>query len=55
MVLTRLTGTRDAWLRLNGPFATAIRRRFLYWRAVSPDQKAELFAAARDALRRACL
>ena len=55
MVLTRLTGTRDAWLRLNGPFVTAIRRRFLHWRAVSPDQKAELFAAARDALRRACL
>ena len=52
MVLTRLTGTRDAWLRLNGPFVTAIRRRFLHWRAVSPDQKAELFAEAKGGLAR---
>ncbi len=52
MVLTRLTGTLDAWLRLNGPFVAAIRRRFLHWRAVTPGQKAEFFAAARDELMR---
>ena len=29
MIITRLTGTLDAWLRLNGTFVAAIRRRFL--------------------------
>ena len=52
MVLTRLTGTRDAWLRLNGPFVTALRRRFLHWRAVTPEQKTDLFAVAQDILKR---
>lgn len=52
LTITRLTGTRDAWLRLNKPFIYAIRRRFLYWRAVSPAQKDVFFSAARDALRR---
>ena len=52
MILTRLTGTLDAWLRLNGPFVAAIRRRFLHWRAISPEQKDELFADARELLRR---
>ncbi len=52
MVLTRFTGTFDFWLRLNGPFVAAIRRRFLHWRAVSPDQKAELFAEAKGILIR---
>ncbi len=55
MILTRLTGTLDAWLRLNGPFVAAIRRRFLHWRAISPEQKDELFAAAQALLRRALL
>ena len=55
MILTRLTGTLDAWLRLNGPFVAAIRRRFLHWRAISPEQKDELFAAAQTLLRRASL
>jgi hypothetical protein len=52
MILTRLTGTLDAWLRLNGPFVAAIRRRFLHWRAISPEQKDELFTAAQALLRR---
>lgn len=47
LTLTRLTGTLDAWRRLNGPFVTAIRRRFLHWRAVTPEMKAELYAAAK--------
>ncbi len=52
MILTRLTGTLDAWLRLNGPFVAAIRRRFLHWRAISPEQKDELFADAKTELAR---
>lgn len=52
MILTRLTGTRDAWLRLNGPMVTAVRRRFLHWRAVSDEQKEEFFAQASAELRK---
>jgi hypothetical protein len=50
MILERLTGTRDAWLRLNGPMVALIRQHFLHWRAVPQDQKAELFAEAKAML-----
>ena len=50
MTLTRLTGTRDAWLRLNKPFVAAVRRQFLHWRAVGEDQKPILFDRARALL-----
>ena len=51
MTLERVTGTRDAWLRLNGPLVTLIRQHFLHWRAVPQDQKAELFEEAEALLR----
>ena len=51
MILERVTGTRDAWLRLNGPLVALIRQHFLHWRAVPQDQKAELFAEAQALLR----
>ena len=51
MILERVTGTRDAWLRLNGPLVTLIRQHFLHWRAVPQDQKAELFEEAEALLR----
>ena len=41
----------DDSVMIREEFVAAIRRRFLHWRAVSPEQKAELFVAARDALR----
>ena len=47
MILERMTGTRDAWLRLNGPMVALIRQHFLHWRAVPQDQKEELFAEAK--------
>ncbi len=50
MILTRLSGTRDAWMRLNKPFVTAVRRQFLHWRAVDDDQKVDLFAEAKALL-----
>jgi hypothetical protein len=50
MILERVTGTRDAWLRLNGPLVTLIRQHFLHWRAVPQDQKTELFAEAKALL-----
>ena len=55
MALTRLTGTRDACQRLSRPFVADVRRRFLIWRAVPEDQKAELFAKAKALLEKSCL
>ena len=48
--LTRLSGTRESWLRLNAPFVAMLRQHFLYWRAVSPGERQALFAEARHRL-----
>jgi hypothetical protein len=48
--LTRLSGTREAWMRLNHPFVARVRRHFLYWRAVGPEERAEMFNEARAML-----
>lgn len=48
--LTRLSGTRESWLRLNAPFVALLRQHFLYWRAVSPAERQSLFAEARQLL-----
>ncbi len=45
--LTRVSGTQEAWRRVNHRFMASIRRQFLHWRAVAPAQKQELFAEAR--------
>ena len=45
--LTRLSGTHEAWMRLNHRFVGRLRRHFLYWRAVGPDERAEMFGEAR--------
>lgn len=50
MILERITGTRDAWLRLNTPLVALIRQHFLHWRAVPDDSKRELFAKAKALL-----
>jgi len=47
IVLTRLSGTRQAWLRLNKGFVAIVRRHFLYWRAVSDDERLEMFEEAK--------
>ncbi len=48
--LTRLTGSRESWNRLNHPFVAHLRRHFLHWRAVSDDMKKELYGHARGRL-----
>lgn len=48
--IQRLSGTRDSWLRLNRDFVSQIRQHFLHWRALSLDDRDELFAEARDRL-----
>jgi hypothetical protein len=50
MRLLRLTGTKEAWLRLNAPLVSRIRRHFLHWRAVSDDLKQEFHGRARELL-----
>jgi hypothetical protein len=52
VTLTRVTGTREAWLRLNEVFVARIRQHFLHWRAVSQDLRGELFIEARALLER---
>ena len=50
MRLVRLTGTRDAWVRLNKPMVALIRQHFLHWRAVPKETKVEYFAQAKKIL-----
>ncbi len=50
MSMTRLTGTHDAWQRLNGPLVTRIREHFLHWRAASEEMKQEFYAKAKSLL-----
>jgi hypothetical protein len=53
--LTRLSGTREAWIRLNRSFVTLVRRHFLHWRAVTPAERAEMFEEAREKFERELL
>jgi hypothetical protein len=46
ITLTRLSGTRESWLRLNYGFVGLLRRNFLYWRAVSPSDRRVMFEEA---------
>jgi len=50
--LSRLSGTRDNWLRLNKRFVGIIRRRLLHWRAVGDRQRSMMFEEARELMRR---
>ena len=45
--LVHRNGTRDAWNRLNRGFIATLRRQFLHWRAVSPQQKEHLLEETR--------
>lgn len=53
LTIARQSGSHDAWLRLNRPFMGALRRHFLYWRAVDAATRAELFEEAGAQLRAA--
>jgi hypothetical protein len=48
--LQRVSGTREAWVRLNQNFVTLLRKHFLHWRAVNMSERAEMFEEAREAL-----
>lgn len=48
--LARESGTREAWVRLNRSFVAVLRRHFLYWRAVGPEDRRRLFDEAQRLL-----
>ena len=48
--LVRLSGTKESWMRLNQGFLAQIRKHFLHWRAVSDQDREEMFAEARELL-----
>lgn len=50
ITLNRLSGMREAWTRLNVGFVSNVRRHFLHWRAVGPEDRQELFTEARALL-----
>jgi hypothetical protein len=43
LTLTRLSGAREAWLRLNHSFVAEVRRHFLHWRAVTAKDRESMF------------
>jgi hypothetical protein len=47
LTLTRLSGTRESWLRLNKSFVATLRRHFLHWRAVSSAERDEMYLEAK--------
>jgi hypothetical protein len=51
LVLHRLSGTRESWLRLNYRFLKRVRKHFLHWRAVSTQEREDMFQKARDQIR----
>ena len=53
LTIERTSGSKEAWMRLNRPFMGLLRRQFLYWRAVDPSMRVELYHEACDRLRAA--
>jgi hypothetical protein len=43
VAIERLSGTREAWLRLNHGFVAELRRHFLHWRAVPAKDRDAMF------------
>jgi|TARA_Y100000031_G_scaffold135826_1_gene159428 hypothetical protein len=50
VTLARLSGTHSAWMHLNKSFVQIVRQQFLHWRAVSADQREQMFHEAKDRL-----
>lgn len=46
LVLTRAAGEVDNWVTVNGRFLGALRKQFLTWRTLSPEQRAKYEAEA---------
>lgn len=55
IILERLSGTKESWMRLNFGFVQLVRRHFLHWRAVTPEERQEMFVEARGELEQKLL
>jgi len=53
IILSRVSGTRESWMRLNQSFVSLVRQHFLHWRAVPPPERIEMFHEARADLEKA--
>ena len=51
VAIDRLSGARESWLRLNPGFVGLIRRHLLHWRALTREERGEIYTEARDLLR----
>lgn len=51
MIIRRLSGTHENWVRLNRVFVAGLRRHFLHWRVVTSDQRTAMFEQAKRQLR----
>jgi len=47
ITITRISGAKESWLRLNQSFVASLRRQLLHWRAVSKAEQDEMFEEAR--------
>jgi hypothetical protein len=52
ITLKRLSGTRESWLRLKVGFVRLIRRHILHWRAVSDEERREMFVEGKETMER---
>ncbi len=50
VILRRMSGSRESWLRLNHGFVALVRRHFLHWRAITQEEADELFDEGRRRL-----
>ncbi len=50
ITIDRRSGTREAWLRLNHGFVALLRRHFLHWRAVSSEEREEMYEEAMEVM-----
>lgn len=48
LVLTRTGGEADNWVTVNGRFLANLRKQFLTWRTLSPEQREKYLIAARS-------
>ena len=48
IALVRQSGSSESWLRLNHGFVTQLRKHFLHWRAVSEEDRSEMFTEASE-------
>ena len=47
--IRRLSGQSNTWVRINRGFLNEIRKQFLLWRTIAPEDKESYFSEAKEA------